>query len=72
MLKYIFSFLFILNVSFSFAQEEDRQRKLEEQKARILEEIRQKEQLLGEQKKKEKMYLKLLHSKTRKLDYKLN
>lgn len=60
MLRKTIYFLTFLSVSFAFAQEEDRQRKLEEQKAKILEEIRQKEQLLGEQKKKEKDVSKVL------------
>lgn len=67
MLRYIFSILFILSTTFSWAQEEDRQRKLEEQKARIQEEIRQKERLLGEQKKKEKNVSKIVAQQNQKI-----
>ncbi|WP_136667549.1 murein hydrolase activator EnvC [Flavobacterium sp. H122] len=67
MLRYIFSILFIVSTTFSWAQEEDRQRKLEEQKARIQEEIRQKERLLGEQKKKEKNVSKVVSQQKAKI-----
>ncbi|WP_309597445.1 hypothetical protein [Flavobacterium davisii] len=60
MLKHILSLVFILSTTMFWSQEEDRQRKLEEQKARIQEEIRQKERLLGEQKRKEKDVTKIV------------
>ncbi|MDI9308784.1 MAG: peptidoglycan DD-metalloendopeptidase family protein [Limnohabitans sp.] len=61
--KLIYGVLF-LSAAFGFAQEEDRQKKLQEQKEKIQEEIRQKEKLLGEQKKKEKsVTVVLVHKK---------
>lgn len=54
MFKYLVLLFSLLTVTTSFGQEEERQRKLEEQKAKIQEEIREKEALLREQKKKEK------------------
>lgn len=51
-LKYCLILLFISTVS--WGQEEDRQRKLEAEKARLQEEIREQEQLLKSEKKKEK------------------
>lgn len=67
MLKYFFSIVFLLATTLSWGQEEDRQRKLEEQKARIQEEIRQKERLLGEQKKKEKNVVKVVAKQNEKI-----
>jgi len=67
MLKYFFSIVFLLATTLSWSQEEDRQRKLEEQKARIQEEIRQKERLLGEQKKKEKSVVKVVAQQNEKI-----
>ncbi|MES2812281.1 MAG: peptidoglycan DD-metalloendopeptidase family protein [Bacteroidota bacterium] len=67
MLKYFFSIVFLLATALSWGQEEDRQRKLEEQKARIQEEIRQKERLLGEQKKKEKSVVKVVAQQNEKI-----
>jgi len=67
MLKYILSIVLVLATSLSWGQEEDRQRKLEEQKARIQEEIREKERLLGEQKKKEKNVVKVVAKQNEKI-----
>jgi murein hydrolase activator len=67
MLKYILSIVFVLATTFSWAQEEDRQRKLEEQKAKIQEEIREKERLLSEQKKKEKNVVKVVAKQNEKI-----
>jgi murein hydrolase activator len=67
MLKYILSFLFLFASTFSWAQEEDRQRKLEEQKAKIQQEIREKERLLSEQKKKEKNVVKVVAKQNEKI-----
>ncbi|MFK6999604.1 murein hydrolase activator EnvC family protein [Flavobacterium oreochromis] len=71
MLKYILSFIFTFSTIIVWSQEEDRQRKLEEQKARIQEEIRQKERLLGEQKKKEKDVTKIVAQQKEKIDLQL-
>jgi hypothetical protein len=54
MVKYIFSFLFLVfacNVTWS---QTDAQKKLEARKAKLIEEIKLNEKLLGEQKQKEK------------------
>jgi murein hydrolase activator len=67
MLKYILSLVLILATTLSWGQEEDRQRKLEEQKAKIQEEIREKERLLGEQKKKEKNVVKVVAKQNEKI-----
>lgn len=67
MLKYILSILFLCFTTLSWSQEEDRQRKLEEQKAKIQEEIREKERLLGEQKKKEKNVVKVVAQQNQKI-----
>lgn len=67
MLKYFFSIVFLLVTTLSWGQEEDRQRKLEEQKARIQEEIREKERMLGEQKKKEKNVVKVVAKQNEKI-----
>lgn len=67
MLKYILSIVFLLATTLSWSQEEDRQRKLEEQKAKIQEEIREKERLLGEQKKKEKNVVKVVAQQNQKI-----
>lgn len=53
MFKY-FLCLLLLSTSLSWGQEEDRQRKLEAEKARLQEEIRQQEQQLKKEKNKEK------------------
>ncbi|MGH2665322.1 murein hydrolase activator EnvC family protein [Flavobacterium sp.] len=53
MFKYFLCFL-LLSTSLSWGQEEDRQRKLEAEKARLQEEIRQQEQQLKKEKSKEK------------------
>ncbi len=67
MLKYILSIVFLCFTTLSWSQEEDRQRKLEEQKAKIQEEIREKERLLGEQKKKEKNVVKVVAQQNQKI-----
>ncbi|TGD58689.1 murein hydrolase activator EnvC family protein [Flavobacterium humi] len=53
MFKYFLCFL-MLSTSLTWGQEEDRQRKLEAEKARLQEEIRQQEQQLKKEKSKEK------------------
>ncbi|RXR20902.1 peptidase M23 [Flavobacterium amnicola] len=67
MLKYILSLVLVLATTLSWGQEEDRQRKLEEQKAKIQEEIREKERLLSEQKKKEKNVVKVVAKQNEKI-----
>jgi murein hydrolase activator len=54
MLKYSICFFILLSASLSWGQEEDKQKKLEAQKARLQEEIRLQEELLIKEKKKEK------------------
>jgi murein hydrolase activator len=54
MLKYSICFFILLSASLSWGQEEDKQKKLEAQKARLQEEIRLQEELLLKEKKKEK------------------
>lgn len=67
MLKNSIYFLLLLFNSFSWAQEEDRQRKLEEQKAKIQEEIRAQEQLLKQQKTKERSVTTVVVQQTTKI-----
>ena len=67
MLKYIF-YLLLLSTSLSWGQEEDRQRKLEAQKARLQEEIRMQEQLLKQEKKKEKSAVGVIVQQTVKIN----
>jgi murein hydrolase activator len=67
MLKNSFYFLLLLFSSFSWAQEEDKQRKLEQQKARIQEEIRAQELLLKQQKTKEKSVTTVVVQQTTKI-----
>lgn len=68
MLKYILCFLVLLSTSLSWGQEEDRQRKLEAEKARLQEEIRQQEQLLKKEKKKEKSVTTVVVQQTAKIN----
>jgi murein hydrolase activator len=68
MLKYSIYFLLLLFTSFSWAQDEDKQKKLEEQKARIQEEIRAQEQLLKKQKTKEKSVTTVVVQQTVKIN----
>ncbi len=67
MSKYILYFLLLFSVTVSWGQEEDRQRKLEEQKARLQEEIRQQERLLQTEKKKEKSVVKVVAQQNQKI-----
>ncbi|HFG1536779.1 murein hydrolase activator EnvC family protein [Flavobacterium psychrophilum] len=68
MLKYIIFFLLILSTSLSWGQEEERQRKLEQQKERLQEEIRAQEKLLQSQKTKEKSVVKVVIQQTEKIN----
>ncbi|ENA1793467.1 peptidoglycan DD-metalloendopeptidase family protein [Flavobacterium psychrophilum] len=68
MLKYIIFFLLILSTSLSWGQEEERQRKLEQQKERLQEEIRAQEKLLQNQKTKEKSVVKVVIQQTEKIN----
>ncbi|WP_394760272.1 murein hydrolase activator EnvC family protein [Flavobacterium sp.] len=68
MLKYIICFLLILSTSLSWGQEEERQRKLEEQKERLQQEIRAQEKLLQSQKTKEKSVVKVVVQQTAKIN----
>ena len=68
MSKYIICFLLILSTSLSWGQEEERQRKLEEQKERLQEEIRAQEKLLQSQKTKEKSVVKVVVQQTVKIN----
>ena len=67
MLKYIFCLL-LLSTTLSWGQEEDRQRKLEAQKARLQDEIRLQEQLLKQEKKKEKSAVGVIVQQTVKIN----
>ena len=69
MSKYILYFLLLFSVTVSWGQEEDRQRKLEEQKARLQEEIRQQERLLQTEKKKEKSVVKVVAQQNQKIGF---
>ena len=68
MLKYIICLLMLVVTTLSFGQEEDRQRKLEEQKERIQKEIRDQERLLQGQKVKEKSVVKVVVQQTAKIN----
>ncbi len=68
MSKYIICFLLILSTSISWGQEEERQRKLEEQKERLQKEIRDQEKLLQGQKTKEKSVVKVVVQQTAKIN----
>jgi murein hydrolase activator len=67
MFKYILYFL-LLTASLSWGQEEDRQRKLEAEKARLQEEIREQEQLLKNEKKKERSVTTVVVQQTTKIN----
>ncbi|WP_310555235.1 M23 family metallopeptidase [Flavobacterium sp.] len=67
MLKYIFCLL-LLSSTLSWGQEEDKQRKLEAQKARLQEEIRAQEQLLKTEKKKERSVTTVVVQQTVKIN----
>lgn len=68
MSKYIICFLILLSTSVSWGQEEERQRKLEEQKERLQQEIRDQERLLQGQKTKEKSVVKVVVQQTAKIN----
>jgi len=68
MFKYILSLLVLFSTLTVFSQEEDRQRKLEQQKAKLLDEIREQEQLLKTQKKKEKSVVSVVVQQTAKIN----
>ncbi len=68
MLKYILSVIVLFSTLTAFSQEEDRQRKLEQQKAKLLDEIREQEQLLKTQKKKEKSVVNVVVQQTAKIN----
>ncbi|GAA4761796.1 MULTISPECIES: murein hydrolase activator EnvC family protein [Flavobacterium] len=67
MLKYIISVFVLFSTLTTFGQEEDRQRKLEQQKAKLQEEIREQEKLLKDQKKKEKSVVNVVVQQTAKI-----
>lgn len=66
MTKYIFSLVFLIFSSFVWSQT-DTQKKLEERKARLLEEIQLNEKLLREQKKKEKSVVNIIQAQNSKI-----
>lgn len=68
MLKYIISVFVLFSTLATFGQEEDRQRKLEQQKAKLQEEIREQEKLLKDQKKKEKSAVNVVVQQTAKIN----
>jgi murein hydrolase activator len=68
MSKYIICFLILLSTTISWGQEEERQRKLEEQKERLQQEIRDQERLLQGQKTKEKSVVKVVVQQTAKIN----
>ena len=68
MLKYSICFLLILSTSLSWGQEEERQRKLEAQKERLQEEIREQEKLFQNQKTKKKSVAKVVVQQTVKIN----
>ncbi|MEO8515185.1 MAG: peptidoglycan DD-metalloendopeptidase family protein [Flavobacterium sp.] len=68
MLKKIIFAILLLSVTMGYAQEEERQRKLEAEKERLQEEIRQQEKLLQSQKKKEKSVVKVVVQQTTKIN----
>lgn len=68
MLKYIISVFVLFSTLTTFGQEEDRQRKLEQQKAKLQDEIREQEQLLKSQKKKEKSVVNVVVQQTAKIN----
>ena len=68
MFRYIICFLVCITTTISWGQEEERQRKLEEQKERIQNEIREQQRLLQGQKTKEKSVVKVVVQKTAKIN----
>jgi septal ring factor EnvC (AmiA/AmiB activator) len=66
MTKYIFSLVFLIFSSLVWSQT-DTQKKLEERKARLLEEIQLNEKLLREQKKKEKSVVNIIQAQNSKI-----
>ena len=68
MLKYIISVFVLFSTLTTFGQEEDRQRKLEQQKAKLQDEIREQEKLLKDQKKKEKSVVNVVVQQTAKIN----
>ncbi len=58
----------LLSTSLSWGQEEDRQRKLEAEKARLQEEIREQEKLLKNEKKKERSVVTVVVQQTAKIN----
>lgn len=68
MLKYFISVFVLFSTLTTFGQEEDRQRKLEQQKAKLQDEIREQEKLLKDQKKKEKSAVNVVVQQTAKIN----
>lgn len=68
MLKKIIFAVLLFSVSFGYAQDEERQRKLEAEKERLQEEIRQQQLLLQTQKKKEKSVVKVVVQQTTQIN----
>lgn len=68
MLKYIISVFVLFSTLATFGQEEDRQRKLEQQKTKLQDEIREQEKLLKDQKKKEKSVVNVVVQQTAKIN----
>ena len=66
MTKYIFSLVFLVLSSLVWSQT-DTQKKLEERKARLMEEIQLNEKLLREQKKKEKSVVNIIQAQNSKI-----
>lgn len=66
--KYIVLILCVFTTSISWGQEEEKQRKLEAEKARLLEELRVQDQLLTTQKKKEKSVTKIVGQQNVKIN----
>jgi len=66
MTKYIFSLVFLIFSSLVWSQT-DAQKKLEERKARLMEEIQLNEKLLREQKKKEKSVVNIIQAQNSKI-----
>lgn len=68
MLKKIIFAILLLSITVGHAQDEERQRKLEAEKERLQEEIRQQEKLLQSQKKKEKSVVNVVVQQTTKIN----
>jgi murein hydrolase activator len=67
MFKYIICIVLLLNVTLSWGQDEDKQRKLEAEKERLHREIREQEQLLQKEKKKEKSAVNVVYQQIAKI-----